>query len=76
VNIFIICDVHFFLMLQSVLWLKINLSKSENYLVGVVDDVESLASIMECVVALLLMKYLGIPLGAHHTCLLLYLVVL
>jgi hypothetical protein len=29
VNVFVICDVHFFLMLQSVLWLKINLSKSE-----------------------------------------------
>jgi hypothetical protein len=46
--------------------LKINLSKSEIVPVGDVGDVEGLASILGCGVALLPMKYLGLPLGTHY----------
>jgi len=48
------------------LGLKINLSKSKIILVGKVEDVESLASIMGCRVALLPIKYLVLPLGAPY----------
>jgi hypothetical protein len=47
--------------------LKINLSKSEIIPIGEVDDVESLARIIGCRVALLQMKYLGLPLDAPST---------
>jgi hypothetical protein len=43
-----------------------NLSKSEIVSVGEVRDVEELASIIGCVVALLPLKYLGLPLGAKY----------
>ena len=46
-----------------VLGLKINLSKLEIVLVG---DVDGLASILGCGVTSLLMKYLGLPLGAYY----------
>jgi len=44
----------------------INLSKSEIILVDEVDDVENLASIIGCRVALLPVKYLGLSLGAPY----------
>jgi hypothetical protein len=49
-----------------VLELKINLSKSEIVSVGVVGDVEELASILGYDVASLPIKYLGLPLGAKY----------
>jgi hypothetical protein len=55
-----------FLCFEVVSGLKINLSKSEIVPVGDVGDVEGLSSILECGVALLPMKYLGLPLGAHY----------
>jgi hypothetical protein len=48
------------------LGLKINLSKLEIVVVGDVDNLEVLASILECRVAFLPMKYLGLPLGALY----------
>jgi hypothetical protein len=55
-----------FLCFEAVLGLKINLSKSEIIPVGEVVDVESLANIFGCRVAMLPMKYLGLPLGASY----------
>lgn len=52
--------------LLAVSRLKINLSKLEIILVGEVVDVDSLANIFGCSVARLLMKYLGLPLGASY----------
>jgi hypothetical protein len=46
--------------------LRINLSKSEIVLVGEVGDVEELASILGCGVALLPLKYLGLPLRVKY----------
>jgi hypothetical protein len=46
--------------------LRINLSKSEMVPVGEVGDVEELANILECGVASLPLKYLGLPLGAKY----------
>jgi hypothetical protein len=54
-----------FLCFEVVLRLKINLSKLEIVLVDV-GDVEGLASILGCRVSSLLMKYLGLPLGASY----------
>jgi hypothetical protein len=53
-----------FLCFEAVLGLKINFSKSEIIPTGKVDDVESLAKIIGCRVAMLPLKYLGLPLGA------------
>jgi hypothetical protein len=55
-----------FLCFEAVSGLKINLSKSKIIPSGEVDDVESLASIFGCRVALLQMTYLGLPLGASY----------
>lgn len=44
--------------------LKVNLSKSTISLVGIILNVEELASILGCVVAPLPITYLGLPLGA------------
>lgn len=55
-----------FLCSEAVSELKINLSRSEIILVSEVDGVESLASILWCRVALLPMKYLGLPLGVSY----------
>jgi len=41
--------------------LKINMAKSELVLIGIVDDVGYLASILGCRVSSLPMKYLGLP---------------
>jgi hypothetical protein len=46
--------------------LKINLSKSKIVPIGDVGDVEGLACILGCRVALLPMKYLGLLLGAPY----------
>ena len=45
--------------------LKINLSKSEIVPVGNVLNLEDLMLVLGCKTASLLMKYLGLPLGAH-----------
>ena len=49
---------------QIVSGLKINLGKSKLASIGDVQNVETLASILRCKVALLPMTYLGLPLGA------------
>lgn len=54
-----------FLCFKAVSGLKINLSKSEIIPIRV-DDVENLASMIGCRVALLPVKYLGLPLGAPY----------
>jgi len=54
------------LCFEAVSGLRINLSKSEMVPVGEVGDVEELASILGCGVASLLIKYLGLPLGAKY----------
>ncbi|KAF5474107.1 hypothetical protein F2P56_006039 [Juglans regia] len=46
--------------------LELNLSKSEIIPVGSVNNFSDLAAIMGCKVSSLLMKYLGLPLGAPH----------
>jgi len=53
-----------FLCFEAVSGLKINLAKLELVLVGVVEDVGSLASIFDCKVSSLPMNYQGLPLGA------------
>jgi len=44
--------------------LKINLAKSKLVHVGNVNNVDGLTSILVCGVSYLLLKYLGLPLGA------------
>jgi hypothetical protein len=44
--------------------LTINLAKSKLVMIGNVINVERLASILDCRVSSLFMKYLGLPLGA------------
>ncbi|XP_042969128.1 uncharacterized protein LOC122301820 [Carya illinoinensis] len=44
--------------------LKVNLGKSELVPVGVVSNILNLASILDCKVSSLPLKYLGLPLGA------------
>jgi hypothetical protein len=56
----------YMLCFEDVSELKINLSKSEIVPVGEVGDVEGLASILGCGVALLPIKYLSLPLGARY----------
>ena len=46
--------------------LKINLNKSEVIPIGIVDNVEELASELGCKVGSLPTPYLGLPLGAKH----------
>jgi predicted phosphoribosyltransferase len=46
--------------------LKVNLAKSELIPVGNIDLVGRLARILGCGVSTLLVKYLGLPLGASH----------
>jgi hypothetical protein len=52
-----------FLCFEAVSRLKVNLAKSVLVLVGNVDNVDGLASILGCGVSSLPMKYLGLPLG-------------
>jgi hypothetical protein len=51
---------------EAVTGLRVNLSKSEMVLVGVINDMSSLASILSCRVGALPMLYLGLPLGAPY----------
>ena len=53
-----------FVWFQIISGLKINFWKSDLVPVGDVLDVESLAGILRCKVAMLPMTYLGLPLGA------------
>ena len=53
-----------FVWFQIISGLKINFWKSDLVPVGDVLDVESLAGIFRCKVAMLPMTYLGLPLGA------------
>jgi hypothetical protein len=56
----------FFFCFEVALGLKINLSKSEIVPIGEVQNIDLLASIFDCRVVGLHMKYLGLPLGAHY----------
>ena len=55
-----------FLCLEVVSGLKINLQKLEIVPIGVVQDIDLLASIFGCRVVGLHMMYLELPLGAHY----------
>jgi hypothetical protein len=55
-----------FLCFEAASELKINLSKSEIVPIGEVQNIDLLASIFDCRVVGLYMKYLGLPLGAHY----------
>jgi hypothetical protein len=55
-----------FLCFEVASGLKINLSKSEIVLIGEVQNIDLLASIFDCRVVGLHMKYLGLPLGVHY----------
>jgi hypothetical protein len=55
-----------FLLFEAASSLKVNLAKSNLIPVGHVDQVERLADILGCGFAHLLMKYLGLPLGASY----------
>jgi hypothetical protein len=54
------------LFFEAVSDLKINLAKSVLVHVGIVDIVDELAGILGCRTSSLLLKYLGIPLGASY----------
>ncbi|KAG6655612.1 hypothetical protein CIPAW_05G229100 [Carya illinoinensis] len=54
------------LCFEAVSGLKVNLSKSEMIPVGMVNNIRDLADILGCKVSSLPLKYLGLPLGAHH----------
>ena len=56
----------FFLYFEAASGLKINMSKFEIVLVGELQNIDLLASIFDCQVVRLHMKYLGLPLGAHY----------
>ena len=51
---------------EAVTGLKVNLSKSEMVLVGVVDSMPFLANLLCCRIGTLSMLYLGMPLGAPY----------
>ena len=51
---------------EALLGLKINLSKSEIFLVGGNENVEALAAELGCKVGTLPTTYFGLPLGALH----------
>ena len=53
----------FLLCFEAVSGLKVNLAKYEVVPVGLVPNVESLASILDCKISQLPMKYLGLPAG-------------
>jgi len=55
-----------FLLFEATSSLKVNLTNSELIPVGDVDQVESLADILGCGVAILPVKYLGLPLGVSY----------
>jgi hypothetical protein len=49
---------------ETISGLKVNLAKSISVLIGTLDNVGDVASILGCGVASLPLKYLGLPLGA------------
>ena len=51
---------------ETISILKINLTKSELFLVGRVEDLDELALVLGCKVGVLLTTYLGLPLGAPY----------
>ena len=55
-----------FLLFEAASGLKVNLAKSVLIPVGNIQQVDYLASILGCEVASLLIKYLGLPLGAPN----------
>lgn len=55
-----------FLCFEAVSGLKFNLAKSVLVPVGIVANVDGLASILGCGVSSLPLKYLGLPLGACY----------
>ena len=59
------------LCFQAVTGLKVNVSKSELVPIGEVNNVHALSKILGCRIGSLPMTYLGIPLGAFHSPLLL-----
>jgi hypothetical protein len=66
-NLDYLCCLHvLFLCFEVVLGLKVNLAKSVLVLVGNVDNVDGLASILGCGVSSLRLKYLGLALGACY----------
>jgi hypothetical protein len=54
------------LCFEAVLGLKVNLGKSELVAIGELGNIETLADCLGCSVAVLPMKYLGLPLGATY----------
>jgi hypothetical protein len=54
------------LFFEAVFGLKVNLAKSVLVHVGNVDNVDELASILDCGTSFLPLKYLHIPLGASY----------
>lgn len=52
------------LCFEGISGLKVNLGKLEMIPIGAVDDIDDLAQILGCKVALLLTVYLGLPLGS------------
>jgi hypothetical protein len=55
-----------FHLFEAASGLKVNLDKSDLIPVGTVDQVGCLTRILGCGVATLLVKYLGLPLGASY----------
>ena len=53
-----------FTWFEAISGLKINLSKSEIVSIGDVPNIEDLMQILGCTHSVLLIKYLGLPLGA------------
>jgi hypothetical protein len=59
-------SVFYYYFFEAVSDLKINLAKFVLVHVGIVDNVDELAGILGCKTSSLLLKYLGIPLGASY----------
>jgi hypothetical protein len=55
---------HILLCLEAISGLKVNLQKSKLVAVGEVPHIEELANILCCNIPSLLLRYLGLPLGA------------
>ena len=53
-----------FLWFEAISGLKVNRDKSEAILVGRVDSLEIIVSVLECRIGKLPSSYLGLPLGA------------
>jgi hypothetical protein len=55
---------HILLCFEAISGLKVNLQKSELVAMGEVPFIEGLAKILGCNISSLLLRYLGLPLGA------------